>query len=68
VHPQAALLFPFNPPPRCAGCVFPLPGFFVTSPSFARSRTTAIEWICDTRDSPTPQQPRPTSFMVSSSK
>jgi hypothetical protein len=43
-------------------CPFPSP----SSASRARNRITAIEWICETRDSPTPRM-IPTSFMVSSS-
>jgi len=43
-------------------CPFPFP----SSASRVRNRITAIEWICETRDSPTPRM-IPTSFMVSSS-
>src|SRR5258708_4884080 len=53
-------------PPDDAARAIPSP-VFISSSRRARKRTTAKEWICDTRDSPIPIT-APTSFMVSSSK
>ena len=58
--------FPYHAPPLAPRAITGPRCPSLNSASRARRRITAMEWICETRDSPTPRI-SPTSFIVSSS-